>query len=388
MINFHQQVQYFLKKEINELYLMHTIRGFAISTIAIFIPIFFLKNGYSLFEVGLQLFLHYALAIPICFFALKMASKKGVKHLMHFSVPILIAFFLMLYNIIYLMNFLGKYEYLLIITLFYVFSTSIYWMGFHIEFSKFSSSKKETKQVGLLNIFSTIASALGPLIGAIIVTASSFNVLFILVIVFLIVAMLPLAFSGEHKDKFEFKFKEMLKFEDKSQRFAFLGEGVKDMAGRVLWPILLYLLFTNLEDIGGIFAISNTVLVLFTWYMSGKITDKNRMYFMRIGTYIHSATLIARVLIKSFVTLVFVQGIGALSWTVVDLPFRTIVYKKAKHEGAAYVTFFREVYLNIGRAMSVIFLMIMLVFLSNQTSLVLSILIGAVFLILMNFIKE
>ncbi len=53
---FHFKVPYFLKKEINEVYIMHSLRSFSISTVAIFVPIFFLMKGYTFIEIVLYLY--------------------------------------------------------------------------------------------------------------------------------------------------------------------------------------------------------------------------------------------------------------------------------------------------------------------------------------------
>ena len=83
-----------LNRELSELFATVSIRGFAVSLIAIFIPIYLLEIGYSLsmtllFFVVTNVF-HFLGIYP----AALIISKKGVKHTIFYSMPFLILFFL------------------------------------------------------------------------------------------------------------------------------------------------------------------------------------------------------------------------------------------------------------------------------------------------------
>ena len=168
----------------------------------------------------------------------------------------------------------------------------------------------------------------------------------------------------------------------------YLGEGVKDMAARLLWPILLYMVFTGLHNIGIIYAISNTILVFSTIYLSKKSSKKHKTKLLTLGVYFHSLTLVVRTLIKTFSILTIVQGFGALSWTMVSLPFQSIFYNNAKRQGIAYGIFFRELYLNFGRMVGAVLLMLLILFFQAQTAIVICIIIGAIAMIWMTKLRE
>ena len=86
----HLKTTYLLKEEIKELYLTSAIHSFAIALVAIFIPIFLLQSGFSLVQVVIYEIIHYALAAVSAYFAMKYASKNGVKHSMIISIPFFI----------------------------------------------------------------------------------------------------------------------------------------------------------------------------------------------------------------------------------------------------------------------------------------------------------
>ena len=389
MPHFHNQfrLSYFLRREINELYVMNAIRSFADSMISIFVPIFLLKQGFSLSYV-LLFFASWSIGtVVLCYFAFKYISRKGVKHSVFLSIPFTILYFLTLYQFTYLQSIISARLLLVAVGLLYAVSVAYYWMGFHVEFAKFSSEKKSTKQLGMVSILSTVFSIFGPLVGALLITFFSFNLLFLIVIVLLIISATPLLFSKETHTPFKFNMKKDF-FKDLKKGIPFVAEGFKNHSSNTYWPILLFVLAIPLSEIGGIYAISNTVLVLFTLYVSRVSTIANRHYFLRIGAYLHSLTLTVRVFLKSISSIAVAQGFGAISITMLNLPFQTIFYNNSKKQGFAYAIFFREIFLTVGRLLNLFVVFILLFFFTEITSLILGIIAGAIIMLFMTGIKE
>ena len=388
MHKLHIKVDYLLKKEINELYVTNAIRTFAVSTIAIFIPIFFLKNGYTIYDIGMFLFIKFFLALFLGYAALKYAVKKGVKHSMFLSVPVMIVFFLALYNLDSLRLLIGGRPTIAIIALLDAMACAYFFMGFHIEFAKFSKAENSVTQFGVINIITTAATVMGPLFGSIIISFYSFNALFLIVIGLLLVSVVPLFFSKEFKEPFEFDVIKTLFSEESKNSLPFLAEGMKDMASRIYWPIVLFLLLITINQIGTLYMITSTILVIFTIYLGNKTSKKNKMKILKAGTVIYSLSLFLRTFLKTLSIITIVQGFGALSWTMVQLPFYSTFYNNSKKIGITHHIFFRELYLNLGRLLSVAILFILIYLLGNMYGLIVTIMISAVFMLMMAWIKD
>ncbi len=388
MHRFQLKAEYLLKKDINELYIMSAIRTFATSTIMIFIPIFLLKNNYSFIEVGLYVVFCYLSSMFTCYLALKLASKKGVKHCIIVSVPTTILFFFMLYNLAIITATLGNFWTILLLGISHSLAGSFYWMGFHLEFSKFSDVKKSAKQVGITNVISTIFAILGPLFGAIIITTYSFNALFVIVMVLMGISLVPLLFSSEYHEPFNFSFKEAILKRKDHKNWPFIAEGIRDMAARIYWPVLLYVLYISLKEIGGIYVVSNTLLVLVTLYLGKVINKKNKSKILRIGTFLNSITLIIRTLFKTITIIAIVQGAGGLTWAMVHIPFSSTYYNNCKKNGIGYSVYFRELYLDIGRVLGSLILILLLLFVEPKLALIITIIIGAFAGLAMTKIKD
>ena len=127
---------YFLKSEINEIYLTHSIRSFITSMIAVFIPIFLVEKGFSLYEVGLYYLIQ---AFGVLLFVnqfIKFAARKGFKRSIVLSMPLLLIFFLSLRYFDFLSNILTPLGALITISAYAVIPGMYYWMGFHLDFAQ------------------------------------------------------------------------------------------------------------------------------------------------------------------------------------------------------------------------------------------------------------
>lgn len=388
MHRFELKTHYFLKSEINELFITNALRTFAISTISIFIPIFLYQKGYSMIDICLYLITWVIIAILANYNVLKFISKHGIKHAIALSIPIIVAFFLVLYNIDTLRQFLGDYVTLYLLAILKAVQAAFFFMGFHLEFAKFCKKESSTKQLGIMNATATILSIIGPLVGAMVISWYGFNTMFFIIIVVLALSVVPLFFSKDTSEMFEVDFRKIIKSFGKHNSWPFFAEGVRSMAAMYFWPLLFYFVIQTIEAIGGVYTISRLMVALLTIYVGKKATDLNRKKILKAGAYLHSFTLFTRVFVKTVLTITFVQGVGGISWAMLHLPFHTIFYNNSKKKGIAYMTFYREVFLQAGRLAAVLVLLLMLLVFSVEVALIVSVIIGALSVFVMMMIEE
>src|SRR3989344_2909785 len=92
----HHILNFLINRELSELYATMAIKGFALSLIGIFIPIFLLERGFSMAEVGSFYIIQSAFMIIFSLFAAKFIERYGVKHSIFASIPLLILFYYLL----------------------------------------------------------------------------------------------------------------------------------------------------------------------------------------------------------------------------------------------------------------------------------------------------
>ena len=89
----HHIFHFLINRELSELYASMAIKGFALSLIGIFIPIFFLEKGFSMMEVGYFYIIQFLLMIIFSACAAKFIERYGVKHSIFASIPLLALFY-------------------------------------------------------------------------------------------------------------------------------------------------------------------------------------------------------------------------------------------------------------------------------------------------------
>ena len=271
---------HFLKdRELDEIYASMAIRSLALSMIAIFIPIYFLKLGYSLTSVLIfyAIFsgVHALVVIP----ASKLSSKFGFKHSILYSVPLLIIFFILLFT-------LESYKWpLTLLAVIAGISNSLFWLGYHVNFSKSSKKKSRSSEISLSKIFSNIASMIGPIIGGLILAFISFKLLFTIVSLFLFISTIPLFFSKDIHEPINFSVKQIFINQKLKDYITHIGFGIEKSVAQIIWPIFIFFSILNsFVSLGFITTFSMLSSLIFIFAI-GKFSDKNQRKVLKIGVF-------------------------------------------------------------------------------------------------------
>ncbi len=386
--HFQDKAVYFLKKEITEIYIANSIRSFAMSMISIFIPIYLLKKGYSLQEaISYYLLLSIIIIISVKKFV-EFASRKGVKKSIAISMPLTALLFFLMQHIDEIIRITGKTGTLIILGIIHVTASMFYFMGFHIDFAKTHEIKKAKKEVSTLNAASIILSMAGPVIGATIITISSFKTLFMTTTILLLIGIIPLFMSKEIHEPIKTESLRVIMMSKKEikKNIPYLGEGFRNSAAGIIWPVMLYIIAINIKQIGILYTFTNLIVALITIYVGyGNVNGKKAL---KAGTTIHSITLIIRGFLSTLTTIATTQGIGAISFAMLRNPYLAYHYNKSKKEGVVQRIYSREIFLHLGKAINLIILITLLSFFNETTSMVVTLITGGIMTPLMNKIAE
>lgn len=352
----HHNFLYFLRnRELNELYASVAIRSFATSMISIFIPIYLLKLDYSLASV----FLFYAIlngvhalfVVP----AAKISSKFGFKHSILFSVPLLIVFYILLHT-------LESYHWpLYLLAIVFGVNNSLFWIGFHTNFSKFSGFKHRGEDIGFARIFSSLSHIVGPLIGSLILAFTSFKFLFIIVTLLLFFSVIPLFFSKDIHEPINFSVKQVFSDQKPKDYFAFIGHGVETGVGAIIWPIFIFFsILNNFTTLGFVSSLSMFFSQIFVFVIS-KLSDIKRRLVLRVGASLNAVIWGIKTLVSTSLQVFIIDSFHGMTHTAVSIPFDALSYDKANKGSIVEFIMFREVIIQTGRVM----LFVSMIFISD-----------------------
>lgn len=316
---------------------------FARSMIAVFIPIFLLKMGWSLSEIMLYYFIYTIFDAPLNFVARWLIWKIGARVTIFLSTLFYIAFLVVLYNLSF-----GNWALLILLALFSAIYDTLYWVA-HIYF--FMQCEDEcdsmSSRVSFFHIVKTVAGIMAPIIGAIVLIFFSNKILIALSIIVLLLSIIPLFQTGQVTDRPSKKPQSIKEFFKK-------GEGLREyimqgffsfhnVAEAVIWPIYIYIIFENFESVA-IIPIIVAVTTMFFTYFTGKIKKDDRRKIIIIGSFFIALVWILRLIIlNNLFYYISVALIGLFS-ILVALPLESSIFERGRKKDALSASTYRNLF--------------------------------------------
>lgn len=342
-INYNYHIVKYLmsKKELNELYVSMVLRTLAFSMIGVFVPLFLFKElSYSLQEIIYYYIVYsfsFLISTPI---GAKLGNYIGIKHVILFSTPLFIFYFAFLYLLE------SNPAFFFIIPVIYGIADGIFWISFHIDFSMFSEEKTRGKQIGKYYSFALLAGLIGPMIGGVILTVTSFNLLFSIVSLLLIGSAVPLFFTKDVKRKYKFSW-NFMKAGSIRDLCSFIGVGSLLIVEGVFWPIFIFSILGLYVAMGSLYSLLGVVSLLVT-YVTGKLVDVfDKRKLVKVFSFSNSIVWIVNIFIKTKLELISVSTIMSITSIAMNIPYTAIMYNKCG-KNVEYLVF-REFGLCIGR---------------------------------------
>lgn len=326
--------------ELSEIYASMFLRSFALSIIAIFVPIYLYTIGYSLSSIFFMYFIWFLSRIFFDFIIVKMISLFGPKHTIAFATVLHIVYLAMLITIQDL-----KWP-LILVALIGSLATATFVIAFEVDFSKIKHSEHGGKELGYVQIFERIGAIAGPLIGGLIATFIDPRYTIALAIIVLCGSLVPIFMSAEpthtHK-KILFK-----GFPYRRHRYDFISSfafSAENMITIFAWPIFISVVFLTTDTFAklGILMSVSTAVALLATYAIGKLVDEHR------GGMLLKFGVICNAILHLFRP--FITGAGQiLGINLINEPL-TVAYRlpylKGRFDAADQVVGYRALYFMI-----------------------------------------
>jgi MFS family permease len=259
-------------------------------------------------------------------------------------------------------------------------SSSFYWIGYHLEFAKFSDPRYRGREVGLANIVGSVLSIFAPAIGGLLIVAGGFVALFIVVLLVFILSIIPLFMSADIFPKKNIMFFKV--FRKRSIRYdilPYIAEGVLGVAYADVWPLIVFLFFsTEYETLGILFTASFALSLIFT-YIAGKLGDDgNVVKILKLGGVVNSVVWVGRMFINGVTSLFFVESFGGVTKPFWIVPVGHYFYERAlKSKNLLEYILFKEFIVCVG---AILFFVLLILFQDILVAPVISAIAGLLFL--------
>lgn len=351
-----------LTQEIQEVYLHRFIHQLAKKLVTIFIPLYLLNAGFSHLAVILFYVVYLGTPLISSFPFAILASKVGYKRTSLLSAPLIFGFYFILRSLeagsslTYPVAFLGGLGF------------NMYWIGMNPEVAKSSKSEKRTEESGYFYSMSSLASAISPFLGGLILSVYSFNVLFLIAIALVLASFVPFLFNTENKDGMEIELVEFFLNFPKADFATYLVNGSLFLGKMLVWPFYLATVIQGSVSIGGagtILAIGSTV----TSASIGKISEKyGKVKIVSLGAIVTSITYILMSQVTTPMEAFLISGLNGLSFTVFTVPiFSTAMDHSESSDKLEYFAV-REIALTLGRFITLLIFALAFFLLDVKTS--------------------
>ncbi len=363
--------------ELNEIYAVMSIRSFVIALINIFIPIYIYTITFSIQQIIIYYLVMFTGEALLEYPALKVISRFGPKHSIAFSLPFLVLSFWMLWT-------LPQYHWpLWAIGLVGSVTMAFFWQAYHYDFSKSKIKKKATKEISTLYIIIAILAALGPLIGGLIAGYLGIGTLIGIVTGLVLLTLFPLYSQREPHISHKTNLRKKFKLDIFVQQVAYGGSGIEVSATMIFWPLFLFLIVGTYQNVGIVTAAALFVTVIVTYFVGTSADKKNKIHFIRVGSFLTSILGFLRIFVNSMLTALILNVVRGISHSIYESPFIAEYYLHADEESRPEYIFWMEIGIDIARVLYFGILLILSLYISDNSLLVWALIIGAGATILM-----
>lgn len=259
--------------ELSELYVSMTLKSLALSLVAVFVPVYFYQLGLSIQEIVLYFAVYFFIRVPLNIISGELTAYYGPKHIMSYSYVFLLVFLALLLTMpVYFWP-------LWLLAVVHAGFNSLFYVSYHVDFSKIQDSFHSGKQLSLMNIFVRAAAALGPFIGGAIATLFGMEFTLGLAAIIVLVAILPLMMTkepirlGKRPNYASFSIKKQWR-----NIIAYSGLAVERQVNLIAWPLFLAaFVFTSSRvyaDVGLVTSVAIAVSLIMA-RVYGHIVDNN-----------------------------------------------------------------------------------------------------------------
>ncbi len=335
-----------IRREVRELYLSVAIKNFALSLIALFEAIYL----YEQLGLGLRgIVIFYACLYALYFLLLplggKICARFGFEHAILYSVPFLILY----YGALFMAQ--KSFVYLCVAPVLVAVYKTLFWPAYHATFAHYGQAGQRGKEVGYLEILNSFVLILGPILGSLIITYYSFQVLFIVVGVLMFTSTIPLFLTKEIFTPGHFSYKHAFQklFYRQYRRFflGFLGQG-ELIVQIALWPIFIYAILRNYLQLGSISSLAILLTAVISLFI-GRIVDregiKKMLHFSAVGNAI---AFFLRLLVGTAGEVFMVDSLSRIFTRGTEIPLQVLVYEKGAVHGRLPLVVFFEMVIALG----------------------------------------
>lgn len=331
-------------KDIQRVYLSHTLNTVALSVIGVYVPAYLLSLGYSLEKVILYFAIAPTFGLLLGLFVyVPLMSKWGLGSVFKLYYPLKILELLILFFLSY-----QKIP-LEILALVYGAANYAYWMPLNLLFIRHSVHDEMANNLAKFYALPQLFGIIGPLIGAVLVPSFGFWPVFILTVIGLVFSYFPLAKVQNTQLTISLNFsKAWTRLSQNKSLFLFeFFDNVLEES-HWFWPIYVFIMIGSLATpgiVGSLTAIGGAFFTLFV----GKYVNQHDKKIIPITSLLFLCVTALMIAVKQPLHAYILSIFASFIFTLFIVSYFSTIYKTIKGEGEEEFIILREIPTLLGR---------------------------------------
>lgn len=313
--------------QLSELYASMMLRSLGLSLVGIFVPIYLYKLGYELPVIFLFMAGVFGARMVFDVVSGYLVAWQGPKHI------ILASNILQTLTLVLLLS-LPQYQWpLWLISTLWGLSISMFFIAYHVDFSKIIHLGSGGKELGFMTIMERIGAALGPVVGGVIATVFGPEYTIMAAIVLFIGAVIPLFLSAEPTALHQkISFRGLPYRRLKRDFLSFAALCAENTISISVWPLFAAVTILTVNTYANIGLVTSlgVVAAIVTAQFIGRVVDREKGGVLLIGSTIANFFLhLIRPLAQGFGGVLLINIGNEVVTTGYKLPYTKGMYARA-----------------------------------------------------------
>lgn len=336
-----------LGRDINEIYIYELLKNFSLTLIGVFIPIYILSEGFSLYHASLYIVLSGVTGIVLSYPVSRIISRIGFKHGLALSYLFIIP------GLVVIQELTLSLTVIVISSVLYNTGRVLHNICLNSEFAVDSDENSRGKDSSRMLSLPSISRVIAPILGGAVFASLGFHVLLSIAIFVLILSVIPLMASKDHRDPMNYNFRSILEQEYLTAIPLFVIRGVQAVSAVSVFGLFIYFVVGGALDVGWARTLDSLGFVL-TGLASGKLVKKyGELPVIAFGTVGASMIHVVRGFIGTPFQVFAVSFMGGIFFQIYHVPIYSEFADRAESEDVLEFYTLRKIFVSVGNILTI-----------------------------------
>jgi MFS family permease len=381
LLNLSEDVQIVaLGRDINQIYIYELLKNFAFSLIGVFIPVYIVSQGFSLYHAALFIVISGFTGVILSYPVARIVSRIGFKHGLAASYLFVVPGLVMIQKL--------ELSLILIVfaSIFYNTGRVLHNICLNSEFAEDSDKEQRGKDSGRMLSLPSISRILGPAVGGVIYSVYSFQAALTVSIAALLLSIIPLLASRDHRDPMKYRFEDILKEEHLKTIPLFVIRGIQAVTAVAVFGLFVYYFVGGAMDVGWARAMDSLGFVL-TGLVTGRLVQRlGKGKIIALGSTGAAAVHLARGFAVTPFTAFTISFVGGIFFQIYHVPVYSKFADEAEKQDILEFYTLRKIFVSLGNILTVATLAFFFYFYSMKTAFIATFVLAALSTLTMGFI--